>query len=312
LTDAVIQTENLTKIFGWRRSGKKQVVAVDNIDLYIEPHLVYGFLGPNGAGKSTTLRMLLTLLSPTSGSVRILGEDPHKTPQILRRVGYLVEGAAFYPYLSAIDNLRVIGLSQGHFEKTRAMEMLHQFGLAGRENQNVSTFSTGMKQRLGLAAALLNDPELVVLDEPTNGMDPVGIRDMRAYMRTLAHKMNKTVLLTSHQLDVVQRTCDRVAVIHKGKIVKEGPVDELLLQHTMFAFEVSSVEAGLEALADWTVKPLTGSDSILVTVRRDQVPLVLRTLLDRQVDVFDVRPYQKSMEALFFEIIGEKLERGDA
>ncbi|MCI0710634.1 MAG: ABC transporter ATP-binding protein [Chloroflexi bacterium] len=308
MNDAVIQTENLTKIFGWRRNEQKQIVAVNKINLYVEPHQVYGFLGPNGAGKSTTLRMLLNLLTPTSGDIRIFGEDPRQNPHVLRRVGHLVEGATFYPYLSALDNLQVVGLSQGNFDRKQAIEKLHQFGLGGREKQKVGTFSTGMKQRLGLAAAMLNDPELLILDEPTNGMDPLGIRDMRAYMRQMAHQMNKTVLLTSHQLDEVERTCDRIAVIHKGDIIKEGPVDELLERDSMFSFEVSSAGAAALALQDWKVRPNADTNTILVEAVREDVPGIVKTLTQHQIDIYDVRPYQKSMEALFFEISGEQME----
>jgi ABC-2 type transport system ATP-binding protein len=139
-------------------------------------------------------------------------------------------------------------------------------------------------------------------------MDPLGIRDMRAYMRQLAHEMNKTVLLTSHQLDEVQRTCDRIAVIHKGEIVKEGPVDELLERDSMFSFEVSSVGAAALALQDRNVRPNADNSAILVEAVRDDVPDIIRTLTQHQIDIYDVRPYQKSMEALFFEISDEPVE----
>ena len=199
-----------------------------NLDLEIQPGQVYGFLGPNGAGKTTTIRMLMDLVRPTRGVVRIFGQDTHRNSQVLKRVGALVEGASFYSYMSGRDNLVVLAHTANNYCPDRIEFLLEQMELSKSAGQPVSNYSLGMKQRLGIAAALLNDPELVILDEPTNGLDPSGIQAMRSFIRDLAEKDGKTVFLSSHLLHEVEQVCDRVAIIHKGSIVREGIVSELL------------------------------------------------------------------------------------
>ncbi|MGH3146497.1 MAG: ABC transporter ATP-binding protein, partial [Rubrobacter sp.] len=213
----LVVTNGLGKRYG-------SITAVQDLSLSVRRGEVYGFLGPNGAGKTTTLRMLLGLVRPTSGTATVLGEEPG-SPRGLQGVGALVESPAFYPYLSGRDNLRVMarycGAPQG-----RVAEILGQVELGGRANDKFKKYSLGMKQRLGVAAALLKDPELLILDEPTNGLDPKGMADMRALIRRLGQG-ERTVLLSSHLLGEVQQVCDRVGVIHRGELVTEGTVDEL-------------------------------------------------------------------------------------
>src|SRR5437667_8961146 len=200
------------------------VLAVNNLDLRVRQGEVYGFLGPNGAGKTTTLRMLSGLLRPTSGSATVVGQPPG-TPAGLAKLGAMVETPAFYPYLSGRDNLRVIA----RYTRTaagRIETVLSQVDLTDRARHRFKTYSTGMKQRLGVAAALLKDPELLILDEPTSGLDPQGTIEMRALIKELKQG-GRTVLLSSHLLNEVELTCDRVGVIAKGQLVAEGTVDEL-------------------------------------------------------------------------------------
>ncbi len=211
-----VETTALSKRYG-------NALAVNDLSLTVFPGEVYGFLGPNGAGKTTTLRMLLGLVRPTSGSLRLLGEPPGRG--YLGRVGALIEGPTFYPYLSGRDNLRVLARHAG-VARSRVEAVLETVDLTDRAKDRYSTYSLGMKQRLGLAGALLKDPDLLILDEPTNGLDPAGMADMRVTIRKLAAD-GCTVLLSSHLLGEVEQICDRVGVISRGRLVTESTVAEL-------------------------------------------------------------------------------------
>ena len=217
-TETVIETSALSKRYG------DAIVAVDDLDLRVRRGEVYGFLGPNGAGKTTTLRMLLGLVRPSSGAATVLGAPPG-APPALARIGSMVEAPAFYPYLSGRDNLRVLA---GHTDvaERRIDEVLDEVGLLDRAGDRSATYSLGMKQRLGVAAALLKDPELLILDEPSNGLDPAGMAEMRQLIRSLGSG-RRTVVLSSHLMGEVEQICDRVGVIRDGGLVAEGTVEEL-------------------------------------------------------------------------------------
>ncbi|TWD84794.1 ABC-2 type transport system ATP-binding protein [Kribbella amoyensis] len=215
--EPLVRVTGLTKQYG-------DTLAVDGVDLTVRPGEVYGFLGPNGAGKTTTLRILTGLISPTSGTVRVLGGAPGQA-QVLARTGSMIESPAFYPYLSGLDNLRLLA-EYAAVPRRRIEEVLTLVDLADRAKDRFSTYSLGMKQRLGVAAALLKDPELVILDEPTNGLDPAGMRDMRQLIRELGTE-GRTVVLSSHLLGEVQQICDRVGIISAGRMVAEHDVDDL-------------------------------------------------------------------------------------
>jgi ABC-2 type transport system ATP-binding protein len=220
-TAAAIRTIALSKSYGHR-------LAVDHLDLQVEQAELFGFLGPNGAGKTTTIRMALGLIAPSGGSVEILGQEvrAHRA-QVLPRVGALVESPALYGYLSGRDNLRAIGNLLGGASEKRIDEVLEIVSLKGRDRDKVRTYSMGMKQRLGLGMALLNDPDVLILDEPGNGLDPAGIVEMRDLLRNLAAD-GKTVFISSHVLTEVQQICTRVAIINHGKLVRVAPVHDLL------------------------------------------------------------------------------------
>lgn len=304
MTEPMIRTQNLSKVFKGR-GEQPPVVAVNNVNIAVPPAKIYGFLGPNGAGKSTTLRMILTLLSPTSGSVQIGDQDPHTHPEILRKVGFLVEGATFYPYLSALANLKIVGLSRGGFNEQRARELLAFVGLADKANAKTGSFSTGMIQRLGVAAALLTDPEIVILDEPTNGMDPMGIRAMRSFIRELAHVQGKTVLLTSHILDEVQQTCDLVSIINRGEIVAQGDINTILAHDTMLSVEVESADEAHSVLPELPIRKIDDTH-LRVTASREQTPEIVRRLVAAGLSIYTIQPYQRTLEEYFFDVIGEK------
>src|SRR6059058_2969482 len=214
----IVETHGLTKRYG---SG---VLAVNSIDMSVRRGEVYGFLGPNGAGKTTTLRMLVGLIRPNAGTATVAGQAPG-SPAGLARIGSLIESPGYYPYLSGRENLRVIADLAG-VDSKRVEEVLDMVELASRAGRKFGTYSTGMKQRLGVAAALLKDPELLILDEPTNGLDPQGMAEMRTLIRDVGQGQ-RTVLLSSHLLGEVEQMCDRVGVIQHGRLVAEGTLAEL-------------------------------------------------------------------------------------
>src|SRR2546429_8510250 len=221
----VISTSRLTKAFG-------KLVAVNDLHLEVLRGDVFGFLGPNGSGKTTTIRMLLGLIRPTAGSISLFGLDNStRLPEILPRVGAIVETPVFYPYLSGIDNLRIVaaasGMQLGKVNQARIDEVLNLVDLGARGRDAYRKYSLGMKQRLAIGAALLTDPELILLDEPTNGLDPAGVHEVRQLMLRLS-SIGKTIFLSSHILYEVQQVCNRVAILQKGNLLKQGTAQELL------------------------------------------------------------------------------------
>ncbi|PJF43958.1 MAG: ABC transporter ATP-binding protein, partial [Phototrophicales bacterium] len=268
----IIQTDALTKVFG---RGRRRKVAVNELNLHIEPHQVYGFLGVNGAGKTTTLRMILGLMRPTNGRAYVFGKDIQQHPSVLKRVGAMVEGATFYPYLSGWHNLMVVGRSMNGFDAKIAEQLLEQLGIANAKRVKFRAYSTGMKQRLGIVAALLHNPDLIILDEPTNGMDPAGIREMRHFIRELAHVHGKTVFLTSHLLSEVQATCDRLAIIHQGVLRREGTLDELLNQESVIEAEVSPIERAEAVLqANWRTERFS-DNTLHIYATKENTPAIV-------------------------------------
>ena len=239
MTDSVLSTHSLSKSYGTRQ-------AVKNLDLEVVRGEVFGFLGPNGAGKTTTIRMALGLIRPTGGRVEVFGQDlEHHRADLLPRVGALVEEPALYGYLSGRDNLKAYGLMLGGLPPERIDEVLEVVGLRDRQKDRVRSYSTGMKQRLGVASALLNDPDLLILDEPGNGLDPAGIVEMRDLLRRLAAS-GRTVFVSSHVLGEVQQICDRVAIINLGELVQVAPVAELVGNHGEFVLKFPDPNPPLE------------------------------------------------------------------
>jgi ABC-2 type transport system ATP-binding protein len=217
---AVVEARGLVKTYG-------EIIAVDNVDLTVEPGDVYGYLGPNGAGKTTSLRMLLGLIRPSAGSARLFGRDPMiDGVRALEGVAGFVEAPRFYPYLSGRKNLELVAALDGGDARSQIDAALDTVDLAGRAKDRVGGYSHGMRQRLGIAGALIRRPRLLLLDEPATGLDPAGMRDMRALIRTLAES-GITVLLSSHLMNEVEELCNRVAIISSGRIVYEGRLDEL-------------------------------------------------------------------------------------
>jgi ABC-2 type transport system ATP-binding protein len=239
--EVALRTRSLSKAYGQR-------LAVNNLNLEVYRGDIFGFLGPNGAGKTTTIRMALGLITPTAGAVEILGHDvAAQRAAILPRVGALVEQPALYLYMSGRDNLRAVAAVLGGVPASRLDAVLELVGLRARAKDRVKTYSLGMKQRLGVAMALLNDPEVLLLDEPANGLDPAGIVEMRDLMRQLAAQ-GKTIFLSSHVLTEVRQICTRVAILNLGKLVTETTIDELVRGHGEFVVTLEPAHAR-EALA---------------------------------------------------------------
>ena len=298
--DTLIETRELTKRYGPR------IVAVDRVSLTVRRGEVYGFLGPNGAGKTTTLRILLGLVRPTSGTASVLGRAPGD-PEGLARVGALVESPAFYPYLSGWDNLRVIARYAG-VPKAKIEAALELVELTDRARDKFATYSMGMKQRLGVAATLLKDPELLILDEPTNGLDPAGMADMRALIRRLSSD-ERTVLLSSHLLGEVQQVCNRVGVISRGRLIAESTVEELRGRGALL------VAAQPLGRARERAERLLGPERVEVldgTLRLDTDPAtagrINRELVSANVEVNELRRIERTLEEVFLEMTNQKGE----
>ena len=298
-----IRMDNLSKTFG---KNKKQIKAVRNISLEIAAGQVYGFLGPNGAGKTTTIRLLLDLVRPTEGKAYLYGQDVRQDYQVLRRVGSMVEGAQFYPYLTGRRNLEVLSRTADNYDAKRIDALLEQVGLTDRANQRFAKYSMGMKQRLGLASSLLNDPELLIFDEPTNGLDPAGIKEMRSFIRDLVYEHGKTVFLSSHLLNEVEQICDRVAIIDEGEIIQEGTVADLLAQNPSIKIVVTPTEKAIEALQTaYQVKESEEENTLLIETEHTETPQIVRKLVGAGIDIYEIGKEQQSLEDFFLRVTEE-------
>ncbi|MBU3171968.1 ABC transporter ATP-binding protein [Clostridium estertheticum] len=220
----VLKIDNLSKKY-------KNIKVVDNINLNVKEGSIYGFLGPNGAGKSTTIRMILGLIKATSGTVKLFGDDIQENRmQILKRIGAIVESPSYYGHLSAYDNLKIWAELKG-VNSNKIVEVLKLLNLSEAKNKKINNFSLGMKQRLGIAQALIGDPDFLILDEPTNGLDPMGIREIRNLLISLAKDHNKTIFISSHILSEMELIVDDVGIINKGKLLYEGSLSKLKSEH---------------------------------------------------------------------------------
>jgi len=296
-----LRTVALSKSYGKR-------LAVDNLELSVDRAELFGFLGPNGAGKTTTIRMALGLIAPTSGSVEILGLEvrAHRS-QVLPRVGALVESPALYGYLSGRDNLRAVGNVLGGVSEKRIDEVLEIVALKGRDKDRVKTYSLGMKQRLGLALALLNDPDVLILDEPANGLDPAGIVEMRDLLRDLGAK-GKTVFISSHVLSEVQQICTRVAIINHGKLIRVAPVHDLLKATGEFEVRVDDPAEVLAALRlqPWAQQARVEDGLVVTPAPEGRGRNLINFLVEGGHTPDSVRERQKDLEDIFLSLTEDK------
>lgn len=298
---AVIEVEGLRKEFS--HLGRGRTVAVGGLDLTVPEGGVFGFLGPNGAGKTTTIRCILGLVRPSSGGVRLLGRDvPRDLGRVIGHVGSIVEQPALYPRFSGRRNLEILGrlVGAGRADVGRALERV---GLSGRADDTVKTYSLGMKQRLAIAAALLKDPAVLVLDEPANGLDPAGIVEVRELLRSLGAE-GRTVFVSSHILSEVQQTADRVAILARGRCVTAGPVEEVLAAGgTLGLFvRLGDLEAGRRVLADGGIDAEIAGGALHVALPPDQGERVTRTLSEHGLYVAELRPDAADLETVFLEL----------
>ena len=295
--ELVVETHGLTKRYG---SG---VLAVDRLDLVVRKSEVYGFLGPNGAGKTTTLRMLMGLIAPTAGAATVAGHPPG-APEGLARIGALVENPAFYPYLSGHDNLSVVaryaGVPNAHID-----DALNEVGLLSRGHDRYGTYSLGMKQRLGVAAALIKEPELLILDEPTNGLDPQGMLEMRNLIKDLG-RADRSVLLSSHLLNEVQQVCDRVGVIQSGRMIAQGSVDEVRggVELLVRATPQDRADALLRERLPDAVRIQDGA--FFLRVGSSRAAEISRLLVTSGCELTELRPSERSLEDVFLQLTGEE------
>jgi ABC-2 type transport system ATP-binding protein len=291
--ESVIDVSGLTKTYG-------SVRALDGLTLSIPRGGVYGVLGPNGAGKSTLFRILLGLIRPTDGAATVLGGAVGDVAA-MRRMGSMIETPRFPPFLTSRQVLQWLAQAHGMGSTAEIDHWISRVGLGEARDRKVRGFSVGMMQRLGVAAALMTRPDLVILDEPTSGMDPPGIQEMRALIRSLADDDGVTVVLASHQLLEVQRVCDRVAILNRGKLVREGAVSELTSDGERLRLHVGSVE---QALAVLGAKAAASGQAVLVEASRADGPGVIRALVQAGVDIHEARWIGADLESVFFTETG--------
>jgi ABC-2 type transport system ATP-binding protein len=286
-----------------KRIGKKEIIK--GISFELKKGEVFGFLGPNGAGKTTTIRMLVGLIKPTSGQISLCGYDLHREfSKAIRQIGCIVENPELYPYLTGWENLEHFVRMVPDIPKYRISEVVELAGLQNRIHDRVSTYSLGMRQRLGIAQALLGKPKILILDEPTNGLDPVGIREMREFIRFLAEKEGLTVLVSSHLLSEIQLMCDRVAIMSKGEIIRIDTVEHLLAEQERVIWKVEPIEKAKSLLEEETVI-IGEEDGTLVThYDAEKVPLWNEKLVKAGIKVSEIRTKLPTLEDLFIELTG--------
>jgi len=297
---SIIDVSELTKSF-------KEITAVDNLTFTVKKNGVYGFLGQNGAGKSTTIRMMLSLIRPTTGEIKIFGLDlsTHRK-EILQRIGAIIEKPDMYKYLTAIENLNLFATMSGlKLKRKQLMDKLEKVGLAERADSKIKTYSQGMKQRLGIAVALVHDPDLIILDEPMNGLDPQGIADIRQLINQLSKDQGKTVFISSHLLSEMEQVADSLLIIHKGKKIAEGNMNELLNpEQSRIEVETSSAKEFELQLkqTSWANKIVSvNGQKIIMQMKREEVPAFVQQMAEMKQDIFSIHK-KNSLEDYFLSL----------
>jgi ABC-2 type transport system ATP-binding protein len=287
----------LTKVIGKR-------TIVESVSFQVLPGEVFGFLGPNGAGKTTTIRMLVGLIKPTEGSVEVCGFNVRTDfEKAMRNVGCIVETPDLYRFMTGRENLehfaRMLGIERSAVERVATT-----VGMAHRLDQRVGTYSLGMRQRLGIAQALLGTPRLLVLDEPANGLDPAGIREMRTLIRSLAGDQGLSIFVSSHLLAEIELMCDRVAIIHNGRILREGTVRELISSQRTMEFRVGDPARAAAVFRDLGVEARADGDRLFAPIEEHQAPPLIAALAERGVSLFHVRERVQTLEEMFIDVTG--------
>lgn len=292
----VLELKNVSKSFGKRK-------VIDNISLDVKEGEIYGFLGPNGSGKTTTIKMILRLINSDSGEIKVNGFDTRKQfERAMEYIGAIVENPDMYKYMSAIDNLKLHARIRNIDEK-RIDEVIEMVGLKGREKDKVGKYSLGMKQRLGLALTLLHQPKVLILDEPTNGLDPAGIKKLRDILKEIAHKEGVAVFVSSHILSEMQLMCDKVAVIDSGKVVKVEEITKQEEKIETVEIKVKDVEKAMQIINEKfnDFKAKQDGNSIEITLPTEELPKVVKELAIADTEIKAVIPKEHSLEEIFFD-----------
>jgi len=300
-SEKIIEVKHLVKHYG-------KFKALEDVSFEVYKGDVLGFLGPNGAGKSTTIRAILSLIKPTAGEIKLFGKDPVKDHKyIFSRIGCIVEKPDFYLYLSAQKNLEIFARLTGvELKKNRITEIIDFVGLKGREKDKLKGFSNGMKQRLGIAQTLIHDPELIILDEPTTGLDPQGILDIRNLILQLKNEYNKTILLSSHLLSEIELIANRMVIINKGKTLVQGSVSDLLNeQELIVSFTLDEIDKARSLLATFGIEKqfiTINQNNLLLQISNDKIPAVNKLFCDNAIKVFSIETKRK-LEDYFLKLI---------
>jgi ABC-2 type transport system ATP-binding protein len=293
-----LEVMNLTK-----KIKGKQIIKGVSFTLY--PGEVFGFLGPNGAGKTTTIRMIVGLISPTSGTIKIGGKNVRtEFTEAMRHLGCIVENPELYPYLTGWENLDHFAKMDPSIPNSRLKEVVDLVGLSNRIHDRVQTYSLGMRQRLGIAQALLGKPKVLILDEPTNGLDPAGIREMRKFIRQLAAEENLSVLVSSHLLSEIQLMCDRVAIISKGFVIRTDSVDTLLAEQERVSWKAEPLLLARQLLEEETEVKEGPDDTLITLYDESSLPQWNKKLVLAGVNVKEMKTQLPSLEDLFLEVTG--------
>ena len=294
--EPIVQLKNLSKTI----KGKQ---IIDNVSLDLYPGQITGFLGPNGAGKTTTIRMMTALMHPTAGEVIIDGQSLTKHyEEAISKVGVIVENPEMYKFLSGYKNLLHFARMHKNVTKQRIDEVVHQVGLEKRIHEKVSTYSLGMRQRLGLAQALLHRPKFLILDEPTNGLDPAGIREFRMYLRKIAAEDGVSVIVSSHLLSEIELMCDRIAIIQNGKLIDIREMNANAA--TVYALEVTPVDKAQTVLNELNISYKLTNNEFELDVEKQQIPQIINKFVESGIAVFAVQPKQQTLEDQFLEMTG--------
>jgi ABC-2 type transport system ATP-binding protein len=297
--DVILRTTALTKRFG-------TLEAVKDLNIEIRRGEIFGFLGPNGAGKSTTVGMILGLVTPTSGKIELFGQDIRGNLwHALRRVGAVIEEPAFYPYLSGWNNLKALSISIGNIPETKITEVMERVNLLDRAKDHYSTYSMGMKQRLGIASTLLRDPELIILDEPTNGLDPAGTKEIRDLIPQLAHE-SRAVVLCSHLLHEVEQVCTRVAIIKQGVTLIDAPIQELLNRGHLLQIKVDEPAKAAQILSGipWIKSTKIQDGYLIVEAPQENASQITRILAEHGIYLSELAKRGTSLESVFLQLTG--------
>ena len=292
-----LRANHLSKVIGGR-------TIVDDVSFELYAGEVFGFLGPNGAGKTTTIRMLVGLIRPTSGTVSICGFDIRTHfEQAMRSIGCIVENPDLYRFMTGRENLehfqRMLGVPRSEVDRVAGL-----VSLAHRLDQRVGTYSLGMRQRLGIAQAMLGKPKLLILDEPANGLDPAGIREIRELLRHLAEELQMTVFVSSHLLAEIELMCDRVAIIHKGRILRTGGVRELISSSRAMELRVGDVDAATRLLTERGLTVERSDDRLFLPIDENDTPPIVAALVERGIAVYHAKPRVQTLEEMFLDATG--------